>query len=448
MPKKFFPLLGAIKKSEKGATLVYFALSLPVLAGFAGLGFDATMWYMDRRILQNVTDASAMAAAYALSKGGDQNALVLAANTDAANNNYVIDGDHTLTVVSPPTSGPFAGLTNHVQVMASMPAEGTFSSVIGVAEGTITTTAIAGITASGEHCILALSDTMDQAIDLSESATINLDCGIASNSNSNQSIYLNGNVNVTANPSLQSYGDIYEGGSSTLTTPNPIQPFSQKTVDPYKNLTVPLDPVGCTVTNYSFPNNATQRASDPFYDSATDTFIFTPGRYCGDLDFSINSSSKGDIAMEPGIYIIDSGDFNIGSQANVYGDGVTIILTATDPNDIGNIDINGGGDVTLNPPTTGDYAGVVIYQDRRANYVSNANKINGSSTMTLNGAVYFPSQELSFLGNTGGGGACTQLVGAKVKISGNTDTNIVNNDAVCDAYGVKDINRTLVKLVK
>lgn len=444
----FGKLVRNITKSERGGTLVYFALAMPVVMGFAGLGFDATMWFMERRILQNATDAAAMAATYSLSKGGDGDNLTAAASTDSARNNFPVGGQNIMVVENPPTSGSFAGQSNYVMVNTSMPAAGYFSAAFGMNQGTIDTSATAGILAVGEHCILALSDTRDQAISMSGSAVITLDCGIASNSNSSQSIYLNGHVEVTADPSLQAFGDIYEGGSSTLNIPNPIQPFSQKVEDPYSDLTVPSSPTACTETNYDFPKNNSQRSSDPYWDSGKNAYVFPPGRYCGDFDLSLNSSTKGDIILEPGTYIIDGGDFNIGSQSNIQGDGVTIILTADDPSNIGNMDINGGADVDLSPPTTGDYTGVLIYQDQAAEYAENANTINGGSNMALNGAVYFPSQEVRFLGNSGNSSGCTMLIGDKVTFTGNNTTTITNDDAVCTALGVKKPARTIVTLVE
>ncbi len=451
-------LLGQVKASNRGATLVYFALLLSMIAGFAGLGFDATLWFMEKRQLQNTADAAAMAAAYSKSRDGANADMTVAATADAAHNNFTVGGYNTILVENPPTSGKYIGQGNYVMVTTSMHSGGMFSSVLGVDEPTIKTVATAGILAVGEHCILALSDTRSKAVELSGNANITLDCGIASNSNSSDSIYVNGNVTVTADPSLQSYGDIYEGGNATLNTPNPIQPFSQKTVDPFASLEVPTSPVACTVTNYTFPSNAAGRAADPYYDLATDTFTFPPGRYCGGMDMSINSGTSGKIVLQPGEFIIDEGNFKVGSQASITGNGVSIILTATLAANIGSIDVTGGPGLDLTAPTSAayvgatpadDYTGVLFYQDRRAPFTNNGNKITGNASMVLNGAIYIPSSELVFLGSSGLAGGCTQFIGEKVTLSGTVDTNIINDDAKCAALGIKDIlSRTLVTLVE
>jgi len=330
-----------------------------------------------------------------------------------------------------------------VMVTTSMPAEGFFSAAFGMDEGTIDTTATAGILSVGEHCVLALSDTLDQAIDMSGSAVVTLDCGIASNSNSDQSIYLNGNVTVTADPSLQAFGDIYEGGSSTLNIPNPIQPFSQKVADPYADLTVPSTPSTCS----DLPPSFNRIGDDDRFDAGTETFTLEPGRYCGDLDLTYNGRTQAKIELDPGVYIIDGGDLNFGSNADITGDGVTLILTGDDPSDIGVVDLQGQGRVNLTAPSTGDYAGVALYQDRAAEY-GDMNRINGGADFQINGVVYFPSQQLDFRGNADAAGTCMMIIGQKVSMGGIDDTTIVTDDATCTALGVKKPARTLVTLVE
>ena len=66
---------------------------MPVVAGFAGLGFDATLWFMEKRQLQSVTDSSAITAAYALSKGETDQNILLAAINDVGLNNFQVGGD-------------------------------------------------------------------------------------------------------------------------------------------------------------------------------------------------------------------------------------------------------------------------------------------------------------------------------------------------------------------
>ncbi len=61
--------LGRGRRSD-GQVLVVFALAITALLGFTGVAFDVGRFYSERRFLQNAADASALAAANALIRGG------------------------------------------------------------------------------------------------------------------------------------------------------------------------------------------------------------------------------------------------------------------------------------------------------------------------------------------------------------------------------------------
>ena len=69
--------------------------------------------------------------------------------------------------------------------------------------------------------------------------------------------------------------------------------------------------------------------------------------------------------------------------------GVTFILTsstaATNPGSIAQVSINGGATLNLTAPDTGTYAGVIMYQDRRADF--GTSNINGNSSTFFHGPV-------------------------------------------------------------
>jgi len=431
MQQRIINSIRKFRQCTSGATLVYFALLTPIVAGFAGLGFDATMWYMEKRQLQSVVDSSAISAAYSLSKGETDAEILLAAIQDAGLNDFTVGGYNTISVVSPPVIGAFAGLSNYVMVTTRRPANQIFTNILGVTDGTIETRATAAILTSGDHCILALDPSIDRALEFSGTSNVDINCGVASNSNSSEAIYLNGTASLSANPSAQAYGDIFQGTNATLDTPNPIQPFSQRSPDPYgpegRALEVPLFPTTCLETNR-------------FVRGSEGAVTLYPGRYCDGLRFGAGA----DVTFEPGVYIIDEGLFDVSSGAVINGIGVTIILTATLPEDIATIRVNGGATVNLTAPTTDPYMGVVLYQDQRANYDDGINRINGGADMNLQGAVYFPSQEVTYSGGSSTSSGCLQLIGKKVTFSGNS---VLHNDYLdCDLLGIEKVERTLVTL--
>jgi hypothetical protein len=149
------------------------------------------------------------------------------------------------------------------------------------------------------------------------------------------------------------------------------------------------------------------------------TQTLSPGCYKG-----INI--KGTATLSPGTYYIDGSSFSVGSQANLSGSGVTIVLTsstaASDASSIATLNMNGGATVQLTASTSGTYTGILFYQDRRA-LDSGANTINGNAGSKFQGAFYFPSQELDFSGTSGMTTDCLQLVALRLTFTGNTSVS-------------------------
>jgi hypothetical protein len=90
------------------------------------------------------------------------------------------------------------------------------------------------------------------------------------------------------------------------------------------------------------------------------------------------------------------------------------------------LQINGNATLNISAPTSGDYSGVVFYGDRTQ--LTAKNTINGNATSNVTGAIYFPSQEVDFLGNFSGNGGCTQVVADTIYYTGSAtfSTNCTN----------------------
>jgi hypothetical protein len=85
---------------------------------------------------------------------------------------------------------------------------------------------------------------------------------------------------------------------------------------------------------------------------------------------------------------------------------------------IGDVDLT-GGKLTMTPPSSGTYKGILFYQDRRAT-LENDVRINGNNTSKIEGALYFPRANLTFNGTAGMNTDCMQIVSWKVKFTGNS----------------------------
>lgn len=188
-----------------------------------------------------------------------------------------------------------------------------------------------------------------------------------------------------------------------------LLPYAVPQKDPYAALPTPTVPAGCNAQLNVQPNSVVN-VSNP---SGTACYR--------------GMNIKGTVTFAPGRYVIDGGSVSLGAQAVVNGTGVTFILTsataASNASSVATLDMNGGAKVNLSATTTGTYAGVLFYQDRRA-AAGTTNSVNGNALSAFQGGFYFASQDLSFSGTSGMTTDCVQLVSRRVTFIGNT--NIVN----------------------
>ena len=152
-------------------------------------------------------------------------------------------------------------------------------------------------------------------------------------------------------------------------------------------------------------------------------------RICGDLTVR----PSGSLIMQPGTYYVDGG--NVLFQGDVTGiGGVTIVLTGATATDVGTIDIRAQSNVVLRAPSSGNYAGIAVYQVDFAGTTGD-NKFNGGATLDIDGAIYIKNQKVIFNGgsdiDTEG---CTVIVARMVKFSGTS--HIRNTASVCSAVGL------------
>ncbi len=420
-------------KDQAGGVLAAVGIVLPVVIAFAGLGVDLTHWYSQRRAMQNMADGAAIAATHAVMEGGNVAAVQAAAMEGATLNGWNAAEAYTVQTFAPPQGGMYPGLARAAEVRIGRDVPLYFLGAVGMAPVNVTARATGAGVDNGPQCVIALDQTADRAINFTGTSSVTLGCGVASNSSSNEAIYVGGNATLVANPA-QAYGDIFIGNNATLVTQSPVQPYSQRVDDPYADVIMPVSPATCSETN--------------FWVKTTESYVsppLQPGRYCGGLRIS------GTADLAPGIYIIADGDFVIGSQAIVTGSEVSFVLTGSTPALVGDVEINGGAEVTLTPTTSGELAGILFYQDPNADPggVSSLgeSKFNGNAEVNLTGALYFPQRQVEYGGGSSAAGAsCIHIVARRVKFSGNA--NITNDPAVCAAFGVKDVNQLRVQLIE
>jgi hypothetical protein len=149
--------------------------------------------------------------------------------------------------------------------------------------------------------------------------------------------------------------------------------------------------------------------------------MLTAGRYCGGLNLS------GTKTLGPGVYIVDGGTLKINANALVSGSGVTFFLT-----DNAIVSINGNATVNLSAPASGVYSGILFFGAREN--TSAVNSFNGTAGSSMTGTIYFPTQEVDYLGNFSGANGCTHVIADIVQWTGSTTVGVD-----CSAYGMADL---------
>ena len=385
------------------------------LVGGAGLATDAVQWYMWKRQLQQATDAGALAGAHALAQGmvtvdtPVQRELDRNANTD-----IVVGGINT-----PPESGDFTGEASAVEVIATTQRRLPFSSLFLPTPPTVRARSVAALVRDGDHCVISLAPD-GVGVNVAGSARVDLDCGVAANSDGATAIYLEGSSYLNGSP-LTSVGGI-SSGSSNIASGTQVSPYSVAQPDPLKprDLGVPESPSGCTANNLEVSPNATRTLS--------------PGRYCGGMTL------KGRVTLNPGVYIVDQGAFSVTSQANVTGQGVTIILTGNAPGNIATARIDGGATIDLRAPSQEQddvWHDILFFQDQDA--AGQLSIFAGGSGARLEGITYMPGGTIRYTGGPSNVSECFFLVASRVTFTGSS--RIRNNcpDDVAEEFAAYSV---------
>lgn len=420
---------------SKGGVAIMFGFIIPVLIGMAGLGVDGTYWMMARNNLQTATDGAAISAGQALNLNGDARAM----KAEAGRLLTKIYGSEMskvrYTVTSPPTTGAYAGKSTAVEVATEMDQRVRFLTLFGINRMFVATRAVANVDAINDSCLLALSSDADRAVSVGGSATVDLSCGIAANSNSTDAVYLSGSSSTTAS-GVSAVGDVFQSSNAQLTTNGgPVRSHSQNITDPYgpegRDVKLPAASSKCDEKNLKI-NSDTK---------------LSPGRYCGGLSFT-----GGNVTFAPGVYIIDSGDFKANGNVSLSGTDVTFILTGKGAQ-VASLNINGGAAVDLHAPKSGtNYDGILFYQASEESSHSAAqtstggkgNVINGGADLNISGALYFPESSLELSGGSGSTISCLQAVAQTVSFSGNTKIS-----GKCkETDGTEEIKRVSIEVVE
>lgn len=432
-------LLGKIWNDKRGNAMIIAAAALPLLLGSAGLATDTIQWALWKRQLQRAADSAAIAGAYdRVQNDGASTNTGTAVDHDLTLNNALSTTRFPLVEKNVTFPADSTAQQNKVRVQLAIRRPLSFSSMFMANAPLIRTVATAAtVSTSGEFCVLSLQNNTKTGIQATGNASVTMDCGMMTNSISTNAAAGQGSSQVTAT-TLAAAGGIQQSANWRVST---YQPYSPTLADPYASLKPEGSDFDSCAAN---PPNLNINNSN--------SGLVVDGNHCYG---SISVNSNRELTLQNGLFIVSGGGVNIQGKLNLLN--ATLVLTNKDSSataTIGSLDANASGQINATAPTSGKWAGMAIYQDRRAvdnaptgNIQANSpNKINGNSTNKIRGVVYFPNQQLTYNGDGTGTATCTQFVAKRIYWSGNTGVN--NFTKNCDMYGIRPIEAPLkVRLV-
>ena len=440
-----------IWEDKRGNSLIIAAAALPLLLGSAGLATDTIQWALWKRQLQRAADSAAIAGVYdRYHNDGSSANTEDAVDHDLDLNNSLKDKVALVSgypKVSFPADDATLELTDQVTVELAVQRPLSFSSMFMTNAPVIKTTATAATVPGGDkYCVVSLEKGNKTGIQGSGNATVKTDCAWITNSISNNAAAGQGDAELWAT-AIAAAGGIAQSANWHVGRYDPYAPALD---DPYAEVnpdpTDRADKCGTgTLPAIAIPNGGGK--------TKPTTMTFNPGCYS-----SISVASGETITLNPGVYYISGGNVLL-HGALIATNGVTIVLTNRDTSPtatIGSFDMQAGATLNIEAPETGTYAGIAIYQDRRAtdktvgggNITSSSpNKINGNSSQSVVGALYFPNQQLTYNGGGTAAAQCTQFVVRRIVFTGNNKSDINQFTSDCADKGIKDIEAFRVRLV-
>ncbi len=420
------------KRNEGGFTIVAFALMIFTMLGFAGLAVDVGYLQLEKRKLQAAADAGAMGALREMEKGNTD--LVVAGQNDAALNGFT-DGQNntTVTISNPPTSGTYNGQTTAVSATVTRVVPTFFMRVLGTSNVTISATAVAQTsTAQGSigGCIFAMDSSVSNAFWVHGTPVLSTACGVVVNSNNAQAFVMDGTSQILlANGAEIGVVGLGTTGSGWSLNGNPS---IKNTTTGQAESPVNIPSFGDPLASVSAPTLGTLTVQSSSYMSVkpNQTVTLNPGIYCGGLDL------KGTVTFNTGVYIIAGGGLTIDSGAVVTDTGTGEMFYNTSERSQGHVwgcpgsssaggfTFNGHANINLMGLTVPDtnsangQIGMLFFEDRSVSGLSHT--INGSSTSTFDGAMYFLNSSLYFVGTNKTPGFL-YIVADTIEIGGNSN---------------------------
>jgi hypothetical protein len=222
--------------------------------------------------------------------------------------------------------------------------------------------------------IFVLNPTASGALTLSGNASIDIPGEVVVDSSSATALTASGNAQLKATV-VDVCGGFQKTGNATI-SPAPTTGVSIN--DPLGSLGGPSASGTPAPVNF---NKGTQSISQGVYSQ-------------------IRVSGNASLTLGPGIYVIEGGGITVTGNASISGQNVFIYNAGSNyplnGGDFGGITLSGNGTFNLSAPTSGTYAGILIFHSRQN---TRALSLSGNAMAGISGLIYAPNALLSMSGN-------------------------------------------------
>ncbi len=426
MKRRNAPPGPGLGRDERGAVAILMGVLLTVLVSFMGLGVEVGLWWFEKSKAQSAADAAAYAAGLEMIRLEVNGALSDSEETAVAGVALAAAGDHGYdSGVTITPDGAAATVMVDVQTTLQPLLLGMVLGGDSIAIGSRAT--VLAQKSTKNVCVLAIDELASPGLDATGNSSASIKgCGVHSNSKStgNQgSLCVGNNADMVTDYEVSTSGTFCTSGGN----PDNVRDFDGNPIgvtenapelnDPYGDVTADA-PESCT----SNQNNYSVEESDDLVDG---------GYYCKGLKF------QDAVNLNPGTYYV-SGGIDFTASANVSGSGVTFVLMEG-----ATVSINGSAQLDLGAPNSGDYAGLLFFQDPdTAGNNPQSSSFNGNANVSLNGALYFPASEVRMNGSFSTDPNCMQVIAGKVDLAGSQDLNITHDES-CAGMTKKPFTRKL-----
>jgi len=361
--------INKLSRDERGTVAIIFALVATVTIGIAGSAVDFGRAVSQKSKLQAAADAAAIAGARAVAEE--------AANPEAV-------ATSMFTVNMPGVVPEVSRVGDGIKVTAGASVATTLLGVMGIPKLDVSAGAMAQAafetveepqTASGNVCVLLLDPKKHHSFLVNGSAYVSApDCEFhVKSTRPNDSAMINSNVHLDIKRTCNAGVTRINGGGHGVV--GPVEDNCDAAEDTIAG-TLPQPTIGQCKQSENFNGQSAN---------------LTPGTYCGDWNFNGNIKT---INLAPGVYVLNNSRWNF--NAKMYGTDVTFYFN----NSNSYLQINGQGAIYIQAPTSGEYKGILMYENPNIAWTSRIT-VNGGNDAAIKGLIYLPSRDMTWNGGSG-----------------------------------------------